>query len=174
MKAAGLFNETLHAGEEPELCHRLRRRGFRVWRLSATMGTHDANLIGFRLWARRMFRSGFSFAHLVDHGKGDIEPHWWRELVRVVVWAFVVPMIAGVGLVSGQYWLSLLSLAAWAVLVSRMTFRSWRAGQSLSWATKSSVLNLVGKFCQLGGVIQYYRDRRRTGAHKGYVYAKRS
>lgn len=171
---AGLFDEALHAGEEPELCHRLRRGGFRIWRLSARMGTHDANLIGFGSWARRMFRSGFSFAQLVSHGDGDIEPTWRRELIRIMFWAVLVPMIAMGGLLTGIPWVVFASFAAWAFLVGRMALRSWQAGHSLSWAAKSSALNVVGKFWQAGGALQYHLDRYRSGARGRYSYAKRS
>src|SRR5262249_3908521 len=36
------FRDTLIAGEEPELCVRLRAAGWRVWRLDAEMTIHDA------------------------------------------------------------------------------------------------------------------------------------
>ena len=171
---AGLFDETLHAGEEPELCHRLRRRGLRVWRLKAAMGTHDANLLGFGPWSRRMVRSGFSFAQLVGRGGNDIEPQWRRELIRIFVWAFAVPTAIVFGVLTGTVWIVVVGFAAWAMLLARMTLRSWSAGQSLSWAVTSSALNLVGKFWQVGGIFQYVRGRYLSGAQGRYVYAKRA
>ena len=171
---AGLFDETLHAGEEPELCHRLRQRGSRVWRSQTPMGTHDANLLTFGPWARRMFRSGFSFAQLVGHVSGKTEPGWRRELSRIVIWALIVPLTAAVGALTGTTWLIAASLGAWTLLVGRMTIRGRAAGQSLSWAATSSALNLVGKFWQLGGAIHYLSGRYLRVARTRYVYAKRS
>lgn len=171
---AGLFDETLHAGEEPELCHRLRVRGQRVWRTRRLMGTHDANLLAFSSWARRMFRSGFSFAHLVAHAGADGEAHWRREVYRIVGWGLVVPAMAVLGLLTGAQWLVLACLGGWGLLIARMTLRGFTAGQDLAWAAQSSVLNLVGKFYQLGGVVRFWTDRYRGGSRAGYVHQKRS
>lgn len=173
IEAAGLFDATLNAGEEPELCHRLRRAGHRVWRLKAAMGTHDANLLKFTQWARRMFRSGFSFAELLGRWAANSAPHWRREFVRIIVWAFVVPVVVLCGVLTGIFWLSLLGVAAWMLLLGKMTLRTWRSGQRPSWAAKSSALNLVGKFCQMGGVFRYLVDRQMRGVRGQYVYDKR-
>jgi GT2 family glycosyltransferase len=54
-EAAGGFKPQMIAGEEPELCLRLRERGWRIWRLEAEMGLHDAAMThsvngGFICW----------------------------------------------------------------------------------------------------------------------------
>ena len=41
-RAVGGFDPALIAGEEPELCVRLRAAGWRIWRLDAEMTLHDA------------------------------------------------------------------------------------------------------------------------------------
>src|SRR5690606_5896117 len=41
-QAVGGFREDLIAGEEPELCQRLRRAGGQIWRIDAEMTLHDA------------------------------------------------------------------------------------------------------------------------------------
>ena len=45
--AASGFNATLIAGEEPELCLRLRQKGWEIWRLDAEMTLHDAAMTKF-------------------------------------------------------------------------------------------------------------------------------
>ena len=40
-RAAGGFNADLIAGEEPELCLRLRRQGYRIWRLDTEGANND-------------------------------------------------------------------------------------------------------------------------------------
>ena len=47
------------AGEEPELCQRLRGAGYSVVRLDADMTWHDSAMLRFRQWARRQFRTGY-------------------------------------------------------------------------------------------------------------------
>ena len=50
LAAAGGYREDMIAGEEPELCFRLRAAGWRVWRLDAEMTLHDAAMIHFSQW----------------------------------------------------------------------------------------------------------------------------
>ena len=47
---AGGFNPDLIAGEEPELCLRLRMAGWRIWRLGDDMALHDAAMTRFGQW----------------------------------------------------------------------------------------------------------------------------
>jgi len=51
------FNPILVAREEPELCLRLGRRGWKIARLDAEMTWHDANLMRFGAWWRRTVRN---------------------------------------------------------------------------------------------------------------------
>ena len=68
-EAVGGFRDDLIAGEEPELCVRLRAAGWRIWRLDAEMALHDAAMTGFHQWWRRTLRSGYAFAQGADlHG----------------------------------------------------------------------------------------------------------
>ena len=42
LEAVGGYRDDLIAGEEPELCVRLRAAGWRIWRLEREMAIHDA------------------------------------------------------------------------------------------------------------------------------------
>ena len=46
VEEVGGYREDLIAGEEPELSVRLRRTGWRIWRLDAEMTMHDAGMPG--------------------------------------------------------------------------------------------------------------------------------
>ncbi|MEO7622112.1 MAG: glycosyltransferase, partial [Gallionella sp.] len=50
------YRENLIAGEEPELCVRLRSSGWTIWRLDDEMAWHDAALTRFGQWWRRTMR----------------------------------------------------------------------------------------------------------------------
>jgi hypothetical protein len=52
------FRPDLIAGEEPDLCFRLRQCGYRILRLDAEMALHDAAILRFGQWWRRARRSG--------------------------------------------------------------------------------------------------------------------
>ncbi len=61
-KDVGGFNGAMIAGEEPELCVRIRRAGFVVLRIDAEMTLHDANITRFSQWWKRTIRSGHASA----------------------------------------------------------------------------------------------------------------
>src|SRR5262249_59555579 len=58
------YREDLIAGEEPELCVRLRAARWRLWRLGTEKALHDANLTRFAQWWRRATRGGFLLSPL--------------------------------------------------------------------------------------------------------------
>ena len=62
LDAGGGYREDLIAGEEPELCVRLRAAGWKIWRLDHEMTLHDAAMLHFSQWWRRQMRSGYAFA----------------------------------------------------------------------------------------------------------------
>lgn len=73
----GGFNETLIAGEEPEMCRRIRGKGYRVVRLDQLMTRHDLHMMSFGQYWRRCFRTGYAYAeiaHRQGYGRGAL----WR------------------------------------------------------------------------------------------------
>ncbi len=56
------FNPTLIAGEEPELCVRLRQSGGQIIRINAEMTLHDAQIMHLRQWLKRSVRNGHAYA----------------------------------------------------------------------------------------------------------------
>jgi len=75
----GRFRDDLIAGEEPELCVRLRATGWRVWRLGDEMTLHDAAMTRLAQWWQRTLRGGYAFAHGAHlHGAGK-DRHWVWE-----------------------------------------------------------------------------------------------
>jgi GT2 family glycosyltransferase len=95
----GGFDPSLIAGEEPDLCLRLRRRGYRVHRLEGDMTLHDAAMTRFSEWWRRAERAGHAFTEgAIKHRHGG-ERYWLKEAMRPWVFGAMVPVSALVGLV---------------------------------------------------------------------------
>jgi GT2 family glycosyltransferase len=161
VRAVGGFRAGLIAGEEPELCLRLRAAGGEVWRIEAEMTLHDAALVRFGQWWRRAVRSGHAFAegaHL--HGAGP-ERHWVREARRAWIWGLALPVvIVAVGIekpVAG-----LLLAAIYPVQVLRLSRRmGWR----------QAGLTVLGKFAEGWGALQYTWGRLR-GRGRGLIEYK--
>ncbi|NDW02679.1 glycosyltransferase family 2 protein [Salipiger sp. PrR002] len=56
------FNAAFIAGEEPELCVRLRTCGWSIWRLDEEITLHDADMHSWRQWWQRSRRGGSACA----------------------------------------------------------------------------------------------------------------
>jgi GT2 family glycosyltransferase len=97
LEAVGGFDPRLIAGEEPELCVRLRAKGWRVWRLDAEMTLHDAAMTRASQWWRRTARAGYAFAEgAAMHGRPP-ERHNVDRLRRALLWGLALPLAALLG-----------------------------------------------------------------------------
>lgn len=110
----GGFNPALVAGEEPELCLRLRERGWVIYRIDADMVLHDADMTRFSQWWRRSLRGGYADAErdwLYRHNKNQ---HWRRITRGAWFWGLALPLAAFGGAWPTGGW-SLALLAAYPV-----------------------------------------------------------
>ena len=89
LEAVGGFRDDLIAGEEPELCVRLRAKGWRIWRLDTEMALHDAAMTRFQQWWRRTMRTGYAFAQGAYLHGARPERHWIWESRRAWLWGSV-------------------------------------------------------------------------------------
>src|SRR5690606_31867685 len=87
----GGYREDLIAGEEPELCVRLRRSGSKIFCLGQPMTRHDAAMTRFPQWWRRAVRSGHAFAEGAHLHGAPPERHWVRETRRAWAWGVAMP-----------------------------------------------------------------------------------
>ncbi|MEL7238668.1 MAG: glycosyltransferase, partial [Planctomycetota bacterium] len=60
------YDPTMIAGEEPEMCIRLRAKGWTLARLGAEMTLHDAAMTSWRQWWNRNKRAGHAYAETLD------------------------------------------------------------------------------------------------------------
>ncbi|MFN3643032.1 MAG: glycosyltransferase family 2 protein [Gemmobacter sp.] len=150
----GGFRADLIAGEEPELCLRLRRAGWTVWRIDAPMTRHDAAILRFGQWWRRTRRAGHAFAQgAALHGSGP-ERHWVAETRRALVWGAALPMAAAMLALVHPAGLAL--LLAWPAQAARLA-RRW-GGDRAAW--EAAALSVIGKPAEAVGVIGYHLARR--------------
>src|SRR6476659_2274682 len=88
-EAAGGFSEELIAGEEPDLCFRVRQRGWQIFRLDAEMTLHDASMTRAAQWWQRSVRSGYATAEAYRR-RGRDEPELRRQVFSNLLWALPV------------------------------------------------------------------------------------
>jgi GT2 family glycosyltransferase len=164
--AVGGFNEQLIAGEEPDLCLRMREIGFRIRRIDAEMGLHDVAMFTFDSWWKRTKRSGYAYTeHVCRHGKRAF-PTWRRQLNSIGFWALGMPFIAllaSLALVRpSQYGLPTacaLVAAAYSFQILRMARRKTRIGENWDHAIRTAALMMLGKIPQALGALSYFYDR---------------
>ncbi|MDP8964232.1 MAG: glycosyltransferase, partial [Cyanobacteriota bacterium] len=114
----GGFNPTLIAGEEPELCVRLRQKGWKIFRLDAEMTLHDAQMTRFGQWWKRSLRAGHAYAEGAWlHGR-EPERHWVKESRSIWFWGLFVPLLA-LGMAWPTKGLSLLLLIGYPLVSYR-------------------------------------------------------
>jgi glycosyltransferase involved in cell wall biosynthesis/GT2 family glycosyltransferase len=164
-REVGGFDANLIAGEEPELCLRIRRRGRRIVRLDAEMTLHDASLTRFSQWWRRRVRAGHAYAESAWlHGSGP-ERYCVRELASSLAWGAVLPLLA-----LATSFVSPLAACALLALYAIPLVRSYRAGIARGQPGGESILNALacvgGKLAEVQGNLLFARRLalgRRTG-----------
>ena len=148
----GGFREDLIAGEEPELCLRVRQSGFKVWHLDEPMALHDGAMTHFSQWWRRTKRSGYAYAEGFSlHGQPPIN-HFRKQLHSAFFWALILPLLIGAAadLVS-PWWL--LGFLAYPIQVMRIALRG-RHDARTNWLYATFVV--LGKVPELRGVARFY------------------
>jgi GT2 family glycosyltransferase len=104
------FNNMIIAGEEPELCFRLRDKGWRITRADQLMTIHDADITRLGQWARRTARAGYAYAARATLHWRAPGGYCRRENLRIVFWAAVLPGATLIGSLFISPWSTLLLL----------------------------------------------------------------
>ncbi|MCP1501148.1 glycosyltransferase involved in cell wall biosynthesis [Pseudomonas migulae] len=153
------FRADLIAGEEPELCVRLRANGWKVWRLAEEMTLHDAAMTRFGQWWRRTLRGGHAFAEgAFLHGAAP-EKHWLRESRRAWFWGLGVPLATVIAMLMVG-WSGLLLLLVYPLQVVRLARRGDRSPRE-NWLL--ALFLVLGKFPEMLGQAKFLLNRFGTG-----------
>lgn len=149
LQKVGGFRADLIAGEEPELCLRLRRNGWGIERLDAGMTLHDARILRFGQWWARNRRAGHAFAEGAQLHGAPPERHWVREVRRALVWGLALPLAT----LALALWTPLagLLLLAYPAQVARMTRKDG------DW--QNALFSVLGKFPEAQGALLFHFNR---------------
>ncbi|MEL6362851.1 MAG: glycosyltransferase [Pseudomonadota bacterium] len=153
--AVGGFNPALIAGEEPDLCFRLREQGWKIWRLDADMTLHDAAMTRLGQWWTRMKRAGFAYASgNAMHGRSP-EKFWGREVLRAVLFGGVLPVAAVLGAIL-VHPASLALLGVYPLQAARTYVKLSDLGAGrLAYALSCT----FGKIPEFAGVVSFWTKR---------------
>jgi glycosyltransferase involved in cell wall biosynthesis len=76
------FDTSLKAGEEPELCARLRSNGWQIKHIDVPMATHDLAITTFKAYWLRAYRSGIAYAEVAERMRLRGDPLWQHDAKR--------------------------------------------------------------------------------------------
>ena len=157
LKQVDGYRPELICGEEPEMCVRLRRAGWRIWHLDEPMTVHDAAMYRFGQWWRRMLRGGYGFAQAAALHGAPPERAGVLESRRAWIWGFWIPLSTvlvcatmGAG--------GLLLLFAYPFQVVRLAMHGKRSAWQNHWR---AIALVIGKFPEVLGQMKYTIDRFR-------------
>jgi glycosyltransferase involved in cell wall biosynthesis len=152
----GGYDPELIAGEEPDLCLRLRQRGWKILRIDAEMTLHDAAMTRFGQWWRRTLRAGHAYAEgAARHGDAG---YCVRETRSIWFWGLGVPA-AALALAGPTGGLSLLLLGGYVVLAVRVYGTMQGRGFSPRDAALYAASCAVGKIPMALGQALYWTRR---------------
>jgi glycosyltransferase involved in cell wall biosynthesis len=169
------YDETLIAGEEPEMCRRMRARGWKILHIDQPMTGHDLAMTRWSQYWKRATRAGYAYSEVSARFRQSGDPFWAADrranLVRGSFWlgGSLLAVLASAALLRWE------PLAVWILFVLLMGARSsWKARwKSRDWAT----LWLCGLHSHLQqvpilvGQFQHWRDRR-AGRGRGLIEYK--
>ncbi len=175
LEQTGGFDETLIAGEEPELCRRILERGLRILHVDLPMTGHDLAVTRFAQYWRRATRAGHAYAEVAARFRGTVNPFWSGEVRRNRKRALILLALPLCGLAAALVFQSVWPLLLVATVVCFLVLRTaWKS----RWKSRDVVtLLLYGVHSHLqqipifAGQRGFERDQR-MGRRAGLVEYK--
>jgi len=166
LEEVGGYDESLRAGEEPEMCGRIRKRGYRIIHLDLPMTLHDIHMKSWREYWRRAERSGYAYAEVISRFPGSAPDSWgsmkWHNVFHVVI----LMLGTGACLVLSFFAKSAWPLLCWLALIFLVVLRTARKARWKSSDPASlfyySVHSHIAKIPLAWGQVKYWLDRNKS------------
>ncbi len=151
----GGYRNSLIAGEEPELCVRLRRNGWKIWRMGEEMTLHDAAISRIGQWWKRTMRCGYAYAEGAHLHGAPPEMHRVKETRRVWIWGLGIPAVTVCLSICLGIW-GLAILLIYPAQVVRLALNGKRPVRENWW---SALFLVLGKFPEAVGQLNFLNNR---------------
>jgi glycosyltransferase involved in cell wall biosynthesis len=175
LEAVDGYDENLIAGEEPEMCRRLRELNWKILHVDRPMTGHDLAMTRWFQYSRRATRTGYAYAEISGRFRGSRMPFWEFEARHNRNHALMQAAIAASVLLASVLWRT-----GWPIGFALLFFLwlSLRTASKVAWKTPSLWIRfLYGIHSHLQqipiytGQIQYWLDRR-NGRAPGLIEYK--
>ncbi|MEL6952859.1 MAG: glycosyltransferase [Pseudomonadota bacterium] len=154
LQEVGGYNPALIAGEEPEMCVRLRQAGWRIWSLPVEMTWHDAAITRFSQFWKRSQRAGHAYTEGAALHGAPPERHGVKGRNSALIWGVALPLALLLGALIFHPAI-LLGAAIYPAQILRLGLRG--GGDRKAWL--QAVFMTVGKFAEARGALGYYLNR---------------
>jgi GT2 family glycosyltransferase len=166
------YNEELIAGEEPEMCRRMRERDYRILHVSEPMTRHDLAMRDFHQYWRRSIRTGHAYAEVSAIYASTDDPFWLaesrRNAVRGLFW-LTAPAASAALSIARRSWLPLGLFALGATAIgARTTIRAGRKTRSPRLLAAYALHSHLQQVPILFGQLRFW-CRRRAGHRSGIM-----
>ncbi len=152
------FNPAVVAGEEPEMCYRLRKKNWSIFRLDHPMTLHDAAITRFSQWRKRTVRSGHAYAqgYALHCTRG--EKYCLKDSLRIWFWALIFPiLILSLSLSFNFLWLLL--FIAYPAQYFKIAININKRIVDWQHSFLYSFFNVIGKWPQLIGQLLFVKRK---------------
>jgi len=168
LRAVDGYNASLIAGEEPDMCRRMRALGYMILHIDAPMTMHDLDMHHFRQYWRRSLRTGWAYAEISSIYAATDDPLWLADSKRNAVRAMFWILFPAACLAAGLLTRSVVPLVVFLVLGGLLIGKTaWNVRRKTSSLLLPLVYGLHSHLDQipifLGQVRFWLKARRRSG-----------
>jgi len=157
------YDESLIAGEDPDLATRIGAEGWKIERLDRDMTIHDADLHRFEQWWMRQVRAGHAVADTWIRAPWS-DTKTQHRVASIAFWGGMLPFLA---LVAGAVLappIGLALLLTYPVLGLRIYRRMRKLGRDRGDAALYAGSCIEGKFAEIYGAAQCFMNRARRAS----------
>lgn len=161
----GGYDETLIAGEEPEMCQRMIQLGYVILHIDCPMTGHDLAMTSMRQYWRRALRAGFAYACVSQRFRNAESPLWREDSERNLIRGsalLLMPVLAVAGSFYLHNWIPaaatlLVFLLLSAYTAARSFWKQADFGTSMLYGLHSHLQQIPIFF----GQVKYFLQRNR-------------
>jgi cellulose synthase/poly-beta-1,6-N-acetylglucosamine synthase-like glycosyltransferase len=160
----GGYNESLIAGEEPEMCGRMRACGYQIMHIDCPMTLHDLAMTSWQQYWKRATRAGFAYASISKRSRNTTQPLWVRDARRNLIHGSALLCLPILGISASLAMHSLIPITCVALLLLLLVMRtmrrvSWKCPHNSLTAFLYAIHSHLQQIPILFGQIKFFWDR---------------